>query len=103
MLSQMRQAGYDAVSLTVAYDPEDTMTAIRRISHWRKFVRENDDRFLLLTAADDAERAKAEGKLAIGVIAFPAIHRQHSPWQHRMGQFPVQGAKRLYLLICHLI
>ena len=42
-----------------------TKAAIRRISHWRKFVRENDDRFLLLTTANDAERAKAEGKLAL--------------------------------------
>ncbi len=65
-LDQMRQAGYDAVSITVAYDPEDTMTAIRRISHWRRFIRENEDRFLLLTAAEDAERAKAAGKLALG-------------------------------------
>ncbi|NNF78876.1 MAG: peptidase M19 [Rhizobiales bacterium] len=65
-LDHMRQAGYDAVSITVAYDPEDTMTAIRRISHWRKFIRRNDDRFLLLLSAGDAERAKAEGKLAIG-------------------------------------
>ncbi len=65
-LDQMMQAGYDAVSTTVAYDPEDTMTAIRRISHWRKFVRENHDRFLLLATAEDAERAKAEGKLALG-------------------------------------
>ncbi len=66
LLDQMRAAGYDAVSLTVAYDPEDTMTAVRRISHWRKFVRDNDDRFALLTTAGDAERAKAQGKLALG-------------------------------------
>lgn len=65
-LERMRQAGYDAVSLTVAYDPEDTMTAIRRISNWRKFIGENADRFVLLSAAEDAERAKAAGKLALG-------------------------------------
>lgn len=65
-LEAMRQAGYDAVSLTVAYDPEDTMTALRRISHWRKFIRENDQHYTLLTTAGDAERAKAEGKLALG-------------------------------------
>jgi len=65
-LDRMLRAGYNAVSITVAYDPEDTMTALRRLSYWRRFVREHGDRFRLLVTADDAECAKVEGKLAIG-------------------------------------
>lgn len=65
-LERMAAAGFDVVSLTVAYDPEDTLTAIRRISHWRKFIREHEDRYCLLTSAQDATCAKAAGKMALG-------------------------------------
>ncbi|NNE23393.1 MAG: hypothetical protein HKN11_12370 [Rhizobiales bacterium] len=44
----------------------DNSSAMRRISHWRRFVRENGDRFARRTTADDAQRAKAAGKLALG-------------------------------------
>ena len=66
MLQRMRACGYAAVSITVAYDPDDSMEAIRRIGRWRRFVAEHSDRYTLLASADDAERAKAAGKLALG-------------------------------------
>lgn len=65
-LHRMQASGYNAVSITVASDPDDTLTAIRRIAMWRRFVRDNPDRFLLLLRAEDAEAAKREGKLALG-------------------------------------
>lgn len=63
---EMRRAGMSAVSVSVAYDPEDTMTALRRITRWRQFIGERPDRFRLLRSADDARGAKATGQLAIG-------------------------------------
>ena len=65
-LERMSGAGYTAVSITVASDPDDTLAAIRRIAMWRRFVQRQGDRYLLLTQATDVERAKAEGKLALG-------------------------------------
>jgi len=65
-LERMRASGYTAVSITVASDPDDTLSALRRISQWRRYVQQNADRFLLLMRAEDAELAKASGRLAIG-------------------------------------
>jgi membrane dipeptidase len=65
-LERMRASGYTAVSITVASDPDDTLSALRRISQWRRFVQENQDRYLLLMRAEDAEAAKTTGRLALG-------------------------------------
>ena len=65
-LERMRASGYTAVSITVASDPDDTLSAVRRLSQWRRFVQENPDRYLLLLRAEDAEAAKASGRLALG-------------------------------------
>ncbi|MCL4743998.1 MAG: membrane dipeptidase [Burkholderiaceae bacterium] len=65
-LERMKASGYDAVSITVASDPDDALGAIRRISMWRRFINENSDRYTLLASARDAEAAKKAGKLALG-------------------------------------
>jgi membrane dipeptidase len=65
-LERMKASGYTAVSITVASDPDDTLSAIRRLSQWRRFVQQNPERYLLLMRAEDAEAAKASGRLAIG-------------------------------------
>lgn len=65
-LEQMAAAGFDVASITVAYDPEDTLTAIRRISHWRAFIQAHNDQYCLLSSAEDAATAKASGKMALG-------------------------------------
>jgi membrane dipeptidase len=62
----MKASGYDVVSITVASDPDDTLSAIRRIAMWRRFIDENADRYVLLAQAGDAEMAKRAGKLALG-------------------------------------
>lgn len=65
-LERMKISGYDAVSITIAADPDDTMSAISRIAMWRSFVTNNPDRYRLLMTADDALLAKADGKVALG-------------------------------------
>lgn len=65
-LRRMRASGYSAVSITVASDPDDTLSAVRRISQFRRLVAERQDEFLLLERARDAVDAKEQGKLAIG-------------------------------------
>ncbi len=65
-LERMKASGYDAVSITVASDPDDALGALRRISMWRRFINDHSDRYTLLTTADDAEAAKSADKLALG-------------------------------------
>lgn len=65
-LERMRASGYTAVSITVGADPDDTLTALRRIAQWRRFIQQNADRYQLLQRAADAEEAKASGRLALG-------------------------------------
>jgi len=65
-LGRMKVSGYNAVSITVATDSDDTLSAIERISMWRSFIAQNSDRYRLLMTATDALTAKTEGKLALG-------------------------------------
>ncbi|MEM7190644.1 MAG: membrane dipeptidase [Pseudomonadota bacterium] len=65
MLSRMHGAGYRAVSITVAYDPDDALTALNRITLWRQLVRDNQDRYRLLLESEDAGAARASGHLAV--------------------------------------
>ena len=65
-LERMRASGYSVVSVTIASDPDDTLTALRRISQWRQLIRNRSDEFILLEHARDAVSAKEQGKLAIG-------------------------------------
>ena len=62
----MRIGGLDAVSLTMAYDPEDAGPAIRRIASWRRVVREHPDKFRIVYSADDVMEAKAVGQMGLG-------------------------------------
>ncbi|MGB6116907.1 MAG: membrane dipeptidase [Mesorhizobium sp.] len=65
-LDRMSDAGYSAVSITVASDPDDTIGTLRRIAQWRRLIREMSDKFVLLERVRDVIDAKAHGKLAIG-------------------------------------
>ena len=65
-LGRMKASGYDAVSITVASDPDDTLSALRRIAMWRRFVNDHSERYTLLGTAQDALAAQAAGKLALG-------------------------------------
>ena len=65
-LDRMKASGYDVVSITIAADPEDTLAAVSRIAMWRAFIADHADKYRLLLTAEDAEIARAEGKLALG-------------------------------------
>lgn len=67
VLGTMLAAGYGAVSLSVAYDPEDAMAAVQRISAWRQVIDTAPDRYVLIRTAADVRRAQADGKLAVGL------------------------------------
>lgn len=65
MLHRMRAIGYDMVSISVAYDPDDTLTALNRISRWRRYLQAQPE-FCLLDACG-AEAARLAGQLAVGL------------------------------------
>ena len=64
-LDRMQAAGFTAVSLSMAYDPDDTMAAITRIARWRTAIDARPDTIFMRTA-NDVRRAKAAGKIAAG-------------------------------------
>ncbi len=64
-LDRLRAAGYSMVSLTVAQDRTSFAEAMASIAKERRFFLERPDDFVLVDVADDVERAKREGKLAV--------------------------------------
>ena len=64
MLHRMRSIGYDVVSISVAYDPDDTLTALNRISRWRRYLQAQQG-FCLLEACDPMA-GRGSGTLAVG-------------------------------------
>ena len=64
-LDRMQAEGFTAVSLSMAYDPDDAATAIDRISRWRRVIDARPDTVFMRTG-DDVRRAKADGALAVG-------------------------------------
>lgn len=66
LLERMAASGFTVASLTVANDPEEPMVIVRRIAEWRRYLLANPDKYRLLLTAEDAEIAKAEGKVAVG-------------------------------------
>ena len=65
MLQRMRAVGYNVVSISVAYDPDDTLTALHRISRWRQHVL-GDPGLCLLDEVADLAGVQAAGQLAVG-------------------------------------
>lgn len=64
---RLRAGGVDFVSFTVATDDQDAIGAIQAIAEERARILASPDRFVLVETAGDVRRAKAEGKLAIGL------------------------------------
>ena len=65
MLDRMQAAGFTAVSLSMAYDPEETAAAIDRISAWRQQI-DTRPGTTFLRHAGDVRRAKEQGQIAVG-------------------------------------
>jgi membrane dipeptidase len=64
---RLEAGGVDFVSYTVATDDQDAMGAILAIAEERGRILAAPERFVLVETADDVRRAKAAGKLAIGL------------------------------------
>jgi membrane dipeptidase len=62
----LHRAGFSFVSFTVAGDDCDTVEAVRKIAHYRKFFLEHSDICVLVDNVTDVVRAKSSGKLAVG-------------------------------------
>ncbi|MEM1297791.1 MAG: membrane dipeptidase [Pseudomonadota bacterium] len=67
MLGAMQRGGLSAVSLTMAYDPEDADTALQRIGVWRRKIRENPEKYRLVRSAEDICAAKSADQLTVGL------------------------------------
>lgn len=65
-LAERHRLGHAAVSLTAAYDPEDTVVALSRLAQWRAHVLAEPRRYRMMDAASDAEAARSTGQLAVG-------------------------------------
>lgn len=65
-LERCREVGYTAITLNIGFDLTDFDQNIRVLSHFRRWVRLHDDKYLLLDDPDDILEAKRTGRLAIG-------------------------------------
>jgi membrane dipeptidase len=65
-LERMAASGYTYVSLTIALDDPDVERVMTSLVRHRAWVLARPDRYVLAETVADIERAKREGKLAIG-------------------------------------
>lgn len=61
------RSGFDFVSITVAVDVMDFALTMQSIANERRFLQDRSDACVLVDSADDVLRAKAAGRLAIGL------------------------------------
>jgi membrane dipeptidase len=66
MPERIRKAGFAFVSLTLATDDNDMLATVRTIAAERRYFLELSESCVLVESADDIDRAKREGKLAVG-------------------------------------
>ena len=66
-LERIRKAGFTYVSTNVAYDVLPWEETFPVIGAYRRWIRENSDRFILVTGIGDVEAAKRDGKLAVSM------------------------------------
>src|SRR3954449_7435274 len=65
-LDRWRNAGVDYVSVNVAFDvPPFDQAGIDALSSYRRQIRENGDRFVQVSTAQEVLGAKQQGKLAV--------------------------------------
>ena len=65
-LARHRAAGFDAVTLNVGFGEQRPEQHLRMLAALRHWVLTHPDDYLLLQQADDVERARATGRLAVG-------------------------------------
>lgn len=65
-LVRYRDAGTDVVMINIGYGEMTLGEHFERLAHLRRFLRAHPDRFVEALSVADLERARAEGKLAVG-------------------------------------
>ncbi|MEQ8347051.1 MAG: membrane dipeptidase [Sneathiellaceae bacterium] len=107
---RMKRAGFDFMTLTVGTDDHDPATALAEVARNRRFILSRPDELVLALRADDIPRARAEGKLAVGlhfqgttpvarnldlVEAFHALGIRHMLMAYNQKNFVADGCHEL--------
>jgi membrane dipeptidase len=64
-LERYRAAGVNTVALNVGYGEQRIEDHVRMIAHFRRWLMEREDDYVLVGTTDDIERARRQGKLAV--------------------------------------
>ncbi|MEA3080984.1 MAG: rane dipeptidase [Sphingomonadales bacterium] len=64
-LERYRAAGVNTVALNVGYGEQGIEDHVRMIAHFRRWLMEREDDYVLVGTTDDIERARRQGKLAV--------------------------------------
>jgi membrane dipeptidase len=65
-LARHKAAGFDAVTVNVGFGEQGPEAHLRMLAALRHWVLARPQEYMLLLAADDVERARASGRLAVG-------------------------------------
>ncbi len=65
LLEEWRSAGASYVSLNVGFDVMDWQDTLATLAAYRRWLLDNDDRFVLVSDCEDIEQARQQGKLAL--------------------------------------
>lgn len=65
-LERWHAAGIDYVSVNIGYDAQPWTAAVQGASRYRHYIRAHPDKLVQAETVADIERARAEGKLAVG-------------------------------------
>src|SRR6266851_9406481 len=65
-LDRHRRAGFSAVFVNLGDANRSLEQILRMAAFCRRWLKDNPDRFIPLESVEDVERAKREGKLAVG-------------------------------------
>jgi membrane dipeptidase len=65
-LERYRAAGVDAVMLNIGFGEMSIEDHVRTLASLRHWLKARPERYILLNQPDDAERARATGRLAVG-------------------------------------
>jgi membrane dipeptidase len=66
LLQRYREAGVDAAILNIGFGDQSVEDHLRTLATMRHWLLSHGDRYALIDAPNDIERARAEGKLAVG-------------------------------------
>ena len=65
MLKRHRQMGVNVVSVNVGFGSDSIEQHIRMLAHYRQWIRDHPEDYLLVQTTTDVQRAKSEGKLGV--------------------------------------